>query len=433
MQTNAQSQNDRTPLLRFPHGSVPIAVQRFLLILVGASAICLVAEAFCRWVLHLGYPYNWPLMFPHPSFFDFEAYFDQFQRFHTTSFFEGPYLIMYPTPVVVCYWFFYRFQPFATVVFIGLIMVTSLAAAAMAMRAFIRNGMGPAQAAGVVTAVYLLAYPLWFEAKQANMEIVVWLATALGVLCFLKRNDWTAAALFGFAGALKFYPIIYLGLLWARKRYAECVFGCSIAAATLVGSLYFVGPTTRAALQGMRYGLRVSKYDFLLVRRPHEMGFDHSLFGLVKAFIAVVHHGEVRHFPPSLLSSYLLIVGLVGIALFLLRIQKLPVANQVLCLTVASILLPPLSFDYTLLHLYVPWALLVLVALRAQQEGVAIAGLTPIFVLMALGMAPLSELIFRQERVGGELRAIFLTALFIVGLLYPLALSDEECLHTQSV
>ena len=43
--------------------------------------------------------------------------------------------------------------------------------------------------------------------------------------------------------------------------------------------------------------------------------------------------------------------------LYFKRIFKLPLLNQVLSLTICSILLPPVSHDYTLIQMYAPWAI----------------------------------------------------------------------------
>ena len=75
-----------------------------------------------------------------------------------------------------------------------------------------------------------------------------------------------------------------------------------------------------------------------------------------------------------------------------LRIRHLPVINQVLCLCIAFILLPPVSYDYTLLHLYVPWGLLVMFAQEQQILRREVPGLTAAFVCLGILMAPLMNL-----------------------------------------
>jgi hypothetical protein len=57
------------------------------------------------------------------------------------------------------------------------------------------------------------------------------------------------------------------------------------------------------------------------------------------------------------------------VALYFLRIRGLPLLNQMLALTVCALLLPPLSLEYTLLHLLLPFALLAAYAVGMERQG----------------------------------------------------------------
>jgi hypothetical protein len=114
-----------------------------------------------------------------------------------------------------------------------------------------------------------------------------------------------------------------------------------------------------------------------------------------------------------------LVGALAGLILYLLKIRHLPLINQVLCLCIASILLPPVSYDYTLMHLYIPWAMLVLFAQEQWASRRSVAGLTAALALLAFLFAPESEMICQSVRFGGQLKAIALMALLVVSLKYP--------------
>ncbi len=359
------------------------------------------------------------------SLWDFTQYFDQFKRLHTRAFFQGQYEMMYPTPMVVWYRILYALQPVAKLSMIVIILALPAIASWMVARALVRQGMRRLPAAALMIATYICSYPLWFELKQGNLEIIVWLLVSLGIFAAYHRRGYTAAGLFGVVGSMKFYPIIYLGLLLSRRKYRECIFGVLVCGASTLGGLWFVGPTIRAAWDGTSDGMALSQRDYLLVRRPKEVGFDHSLFGVLKAFIALLRHTRflphpgARSVSPHVLTVYLLTVSLIGLVLYLWKIRKLPFTNQVLCLTVASILLPPMSFDYTLLHVYAPISLVLMATVKANKEGSSVKGLTLLLVLLALSIGPLSELILLGERFGGEFRAFILLSLFTVGMVLP--------------
>ncbi len=115
--------------------------------------------------------------------------------------------------------------------------------------------------------------------------------------------------------------------------------------------------------------------------------------------------------------AYVVVVALVGVTLWIFRIRHLPVANQVLALTVAAILLPPVSIEYTLLHLYLPWSMLVLIAIQGREPESAIRGpLLLAFALLGVMLSPLTELWLLGWGLSGELKAILLLLLFGLAL-----------------
>jgi hypothetical protein len=114
----------------------------------------------------------------------------------------------------------------------------------------------------------------------------------------------------------------------------------------------------------------------------------------------------------------LAIAALGGVAIFFLRIRKLPVLNQVILLTTAAIFLPPSSYDYTLLHLYIPWSMLVLFAI--DTAGQKVEGLEAILICFAGLLAAEAEFIRHDIGFGGQVRALIFVVTFVLALRYPL-------------
>jgi hypothetical protein len=147
------------------------------------------------------------------------------------------------------------------------------------------------------------------------------------------------------------------------------------------------------------------------------VGFDHSLFAVPKAMLLLAHQGTLPG-PETLakmLTIYLVGMAAVGAILYWVAIRRLPLINQVICLTVATIMLPPVSYDYTLLHLYVPWAMLVLLA--AENPGHEVRSLMAAMVCFAILFAPETELILHGRSYGGQVKAVALVLLFGIALL----------------
>ena len=90
------------------------------------------------------------------------------------------------------------------------------------------------------------------------------------------------------------------------------------------------------------------------------------MFGFMQEHLACSWLCSVAPPPYQFLSHS---VAVSGVILWFWRIRKPPILNQVTALSVASVLLPPLSHDYTLMHLYAPWVMLVMLASICLHQG----------------------------------------------------------------
>lgn len=387
----------------------------FLTIQLLLMAACGFAEIFCKYALHLGGRYTYPMLQKNETFWDFSLFIDKFRYLHHPAFFTTDPAFMYPAPVAVVYAIFFSYShPLR--LFIAFIIAVFLAGGVMLVRELQRRGVPLTKAAAYISATLLLGYPLWFELKQANIEIVIWVLLILGVWAFFNDKHYSAAACFGLAASMKIYPFVYVGLLISRRRYRAVAFSILVALASTLSSLWFLGPNLRDAWRQTQAAVGQFRAVYMLHFRVGEIGFDHSLFAVYKRFWP--------HLPPPeilshVLTIYLAIAAIAGIALYFLKIRTLPPINQVLCLCIAFILLPPVSGDYTLMHLYVPWALLLLLAQQQWTLRRNTPGLTAAFICLAILLAPLSEFIVHGERFGGQIRAVILVALMYIGLTCP--------------
>jgi hypothetical protein len=401
-----------------PHASaVPKPLRLFFLVMFAFDAIALVCELVAKFILHLGWPYRSPLLNDSPTP-DLSFILHLFPDLHTPAFFSFSHSVpfMYPAALAPLFGLLmpladrpHRFQAL-------LLLLSLLIAAAFAFR-LANTRLGPLKSGLVAAATILLSYPLLFELRQGNAEFFIFLLVGGAVWCFLHEHWHTAAALIGIAGAMKLFPFVYLGLFLARRRYSVLITSVLTAVVVTLASLRYIEPSIAFAWHGINANLAYYQQTVVLsIRR--ELGFDHSLFGLMKTAMVSGHlvaPGKL-HLQP-ILRVYLVIASLGGIALFFLRIQFLPVINQVICLCVASILLPPVSYDYTLLHLYIPWGMLVLFAV--QRRDVFTPGLTAVFLCFAVLMSIQTEFIVHGYVHGGQIKAVVLVALMILALMFP--------------
>lgn len=392
---------------------LPRPVRRFLSLLGGLTLLCAAVELVCSRVLHLEYPYTWPLMKRGNPFWDFALYKPQFVYFHSSRFFafEGPGYF-YPAPLATLHWLLYQL-PSSTHFFLGLLLTAWAVAAALLGRLLLRRGMARRTVLLLVGVTTVCSYPFFFEFEQANLEWILCVLAGAGVVAVLRGRGYTAAACFGVAGSMKYYPLLLVGLLISRRQYRQAAAAVAVCGISTLAGLWMLCPDLAASWHGTQLGL--AGFRQLYVLAYEQVGFDHSLVGCIKALSLAVLPDEL---PPQILSLlvglYMPVAAFAGVLLYFDVIRKLPVINQVICLTIATVLLPPVSYDYTLLHLYLPWALLLLLAVESRGRNVP--GLTAAMVCCAIVFAPVTELIVHGRSFGGQVKACALVGLGVIAL-----------------
>jgi len=394
-------------------------------------------------VLHLpGGMY--PLFLRTWRFYDFTEFQDKFTYFHQATFFQIPgFYFCYPAPVAIVLDGFMQFGYYALSAYLVFCFLTFIGAGFALGRAMCHRGMGIAQVIFFIGSSMLLSYPFWFLVDRANIEMVNWLLVALGVACYWNKRWYLAAAFFGVAISFKMFPFVFLGLLLSARKYWAIAWSIVICVLTTCASTWFIGPTYRIASEGIAKGMEYFRYQYAIQIHKYELGFDHSLFAIVKEMTHRQYaHTYMMH--PKLpdlyylpwLYGYMAVAAAAGLILYFWRIRTLPRANQILALTVASIMLPPVSGDYTLIHLYIPWGVLVLISISLKNAH-KVRGLVLSFSCMAFLMAPESFAVIYGIRIAGQLKAIVLLILFIVSITYPFeepaSVADDVLSPTRAV
>lgn len=395
---------------------LPRVLRRFWIAIVLLTAVAWGISLFCKYALHWPYPYDWPLFDPgwhYSDFLIFSSYFPQLPHF-PERYREH---FAYPAPAAMIYQVFYMttypLYAFITVQ-LGAFIFISIAFT----KALMRRGISLGTATAFVGTVLICSYPAVFALERGNIEACMWLVLVAGIWAYVQERWWLAAMLIGIAGSMKIYPIIFLGLLLAKRKYRQVVFGILVDLAANVVSLWILGPTIAIAYRSLRNGMNTFGSKFVGTLRPKEVGFDHALFSWIKRL-------EWHYYHFSSPTPFLIVAAVVGTVLFFWRIQYMPRINQVLALAVAMVMLPPISGDYTLLHLYIPFAMLTLYAVTLPRDGQRVRGMGFCFACFAVLFTPQSYLILHGVRFGGQLKALVLLALFIAALRYPFADAEK--------
>ena len=364
-------------------------------------------------------------------FHDSEYRFSDFQFVAATRRMgSGSPSIVYPAPMMCGYVIF--FSLFAAPLKAYLIFVAISAAAGMSLL-----GVTLASAkghrlllVGVVCATAVLWFPLYFLLERANMEGLLWTVSLVGLTAFLARRYTTAALLFALTASMKLYPGLLVLLLLARKRYRDLAIFLVAAAVFTLAALRVLGPSIPQAFNEMKAGVKIQNDTYLMNYRSDVLRFDHSLFAGIKdlLFIPYGHDRAALHRHFLLIESFYIPLAAAGFAAcYWFWIRKLPLLNQAMSLIFLSVLLPVVSYEYTLIHVYFAWGLFLMFLARDVATGrSSISWRTAGIVLasFALIFAPALHI-----PIAGQLKMCALLALLLIVLNVPMhssLLDDPE-------
>ncbi|MEO8371328.1 MAG: glycosyltransferase 87 family protein [Candidatus Solibacter sp.] len=301
------------------------------------------------------------------------------------------------------------------------IVASATASAVLLIRALSRDRENGRLLRAVVAASLVLSYPMLFLLERANLEGFIWAFWGLGLAAFVARKHKTAAVLFALIAAMKIYPGVMLLLLLSRKLYKEIVLaGVAFVGFTLLG-LQLLGPTLPAAIADVKQSSsRVAgahlHYSYDSIR------YEHSLFSVIKQaaffYYGPVHDAGLDGTIQAAAKPYVLVALCVLPVLYWFRIRKLPLLNQATALILVAVTFPHLSIEYTLIHLYFPWALFLLYLSR--DVGTGRASLSwPVARGIMLGFA----FVFAMGPFGliaGQLKMFVLMAMLAVSMIVPM-------------
>jgi hypothetical protein len=280
--------------------------------------------------------------------------------------------IVYPAPMMCGYLLFTRVFTAPLSAYLGFIVISATSGAAGLIVVLSCSRPNRLLLAGVVSVSLVLSYPLMYLVERANMEGFLWAVLALGLTAFVCRHHKTAGALFALAASMKIFPGVLLLLLLARKRYKELAISVVAFAVFTVIALRLLGPSIPREAAEVRAGLATMSATHLMTYLDTEIGYDHSLLAIVKQLLYVRYRRNVVALNSKIRAAalpYSLLVISGFVVLYWFRIRKLPLLNQAIALIIASVILPYMSSEYTLNHVYFAWALFLLFLARDVAAG----------------------------------------------------------------
>jgi hypothetical protein len=270
------------------------------------------------------------------------------------------------------------------------------------------------------------SYPFVFLFDRGNIEGVVWIPTAAGVFCFVRGRYLASALLLAVAASLKPYPGLFLLLLLPIRKFRD--FGVALAATAAIStaSLAFIGPNVFSAMRQLILGFQLAQVRYVTRYRPWEIFNDHSVFALFKQLLRLARgwpapgtlNGPLVHAYP-----YYIVLALAILLASLYRLRELPTLNQIFGISALIVLLPPYNADYTLVMIYIPWAML----LSALSVGPILLHSSAAKVLMACCAVIFTTqfyLLFGYDAemtgIGGQIKAVATIIILAISVTCPL-------------
>jgi hypothetical protein len=380
-----------------------------------------------RYILHAAYPLNTFLYSPGARFWDFTVYAPRFAQWgHGDLFYTLPgFPFNYPAPLLIAELVYYKLSHNALYAYLGTVILFAAVSAIYVAFAMPRERRVRDLAGVVALASALLSFPLMFLIDRGNIEGLVWMAASLGLLFFITERYRPAAILLGLAASMKIFPGLLLLLFLAKRRYRDFALSLGAFAAFTFGSLWAAGPNPIAAARFIARGMEHFRQDQVLEFKPFEAGFDHSLFAFLKQIVFRALHdvSRVNAVLPKLYLVYC--AAAVGgfVLIYAARVRRLPVLNQILALSALSILLPYVSYDYTLVHMFAPFSALVTVLAADASRGLLRLTLGKLLFLLlpfAVIFTPQTYLVASVVGYDGQVKALALVAVIAAALAIPL-------------
>ena len=400
-----------------------------LLVLTGISLIYTVIVTIKH---HSEYPWGVQFLWGPDFNWDLLVFRERFSHFREPGFWQIQSIpLTYPATVGVVFGILYKFAH-PVRVYLGLCATGVVGWAIWFVRNLAARGSAQGPAAAFVLTIAATSWPLWVLVDTANIEGRVAVILGSGIVAFVYRRWWLAASLIGVAGAMKIFPLALLALLLSKRRYKEFAGAIVLTAALNLASLAILGPSIGEAQRQINAGVPIiTTFDALSLTSPGP-DTNHSLYTVVRYAVLLAHHRHPHISMPEperdaailrpVYITYWVLGGVGAIAVYFLRIRRLPMLNQILAVTVCAVMLPPLSRDYTLLHLLVPLGLLCTYAASQTQP---VRGLPACFVCFAFILTAGTYFDLGYP-LASQIRALALLTLFLTLLVHPFPSSDLD-------
>ena len=213
----------------------------------------------------------------------------------------------------------------------------------------------------IILPITFLTYPFLFTIDRGNLEILLFIFLLLFLYFYLQENYFLSAVFLAIAIAMKAFPAVLLLLYLPKKKYRELVMSISITSILTLGSLALFKGGFVANFNFLLHGSNFSYATLVsFVGSDNLVQRGVSLFTFFK--IIFIETGWLTKINmPQFLSIYVKIAALsfIPLAAYMVFVEKI-LWRQATLLVFSMLLLPQISADYKLMHIYLPMFLFII-------------------------------------------------------------------------
>jgi hypothetical protein len=314
--------------------------------------------------LNLPYPHNTFLFTPSDRFADFFVLYDVMQ-------YRQPYIgdhpsAQYPFLNLISYGFGSLPKIESFIIYIVLFIYVFLI-----FTILYTYSDDPKKHISEIFIITLLTYPILFTIDRGNLETLVMISLFAFVFSYQKKKYFLSTVFLAFAIAMKLFPIVLVVVYLSDKKYKEIFLtGLFTGLLTVISLLFFKGGflenlTLLAGGANLVFLNRFLGGDLMVQRGV-------SLFTLTKIFLIETNLLQKVNMS-EFLGIYIKIAMVAGlfIAAYVVFLEK-EFWKKVAVLVVAMLLLPQVSADYKLIHVFIPLFLFFNAPKRSRLDWVYI-------------------------------------------------------------
>ena len=238
-----------------------------------------------------------------------------------------------------------------------------------------------------ITLITFLSYPLIFAFDRGNIEYLV-LALLLLFFIFYKKEKYkTAAVLLAFPICMKLYPAVFI-LLFIKKKKLKEFFVCGIASIlTMIASYCLLGGTLKSipiAIDNFSY------FTDVYALTKNGVQFSHTVWSSMNYCNLLLSNTLIN---ADYITIYTISIAIISLFLtaYIIFIEK-EEWKIITILTVMMITFPHVSFDYTLIHMYIPIVFFIMSKNTTKKEGILYS------VLFGMTIIPMNWFQYIQNR-----------------------------------